>query len=84
MSGRKVNVLRLGIRQKVDLGLRRATSFTSDGGSFGPRYQGEEVGGDFLEMGGSGPSRFGAPGFKSSHFSRVVNYVLCYTFFRHP
>lgn len=76
MPGGKVNVLRHGTRQAVGPGLGRTTSSTSDGYSPGPGYQGEDVGGDFLEMGGSGPIKFGAPGFKSGHFSSSSH--LCF------
>lgn len=81
MSGEKVNLPRRGVRREVGLGLGRATSSTSDQGSVGPRCQGKEVGSDFLDMAGSGPSRSGAMGCKGSHSSSscqlcVVLYVL--------
>lgn len=66
MSGEKVNLPRHGVKREVGLELRRTTFSTSDGGSFGPRYQGKEVGGDFLEISHSGPSGFGVMGFKGS------------------
>lgn len=66
MSGEKVNLPRHGVKCEVGLELRRTTFSTSDGGSVGPRYQGKEVGGDFLEISDSGSSGFGAMRFKSS------------------
>lgn len=62
----------------MDLGLERTTSSTSVEGSVGPRYQGKEVGGDSLEIGGSGSSKSGAMGFRRSHSSssRHLCFVL--------
>ena len=84
MPGGKVNVLRHGVRQAVGLGLGRVTSSTSDGCSAGPRYQGEELGGDFLEMGGLVLVGLGPQALKVVTLVAVVIYILCYTFFHDP
>lgn len=75
----KVNLLRRGAKREVSHGLRRATVSTSDGGSGGLRYQGKAVGGDFLEIGGSSSSSFGATGFKRSHYNSSC--PLCFVLY---
>ena len=65
----------------MGFGLGKTVSSTSDGGSVGPRCQGKEMGGDLLEMGDSGPSRFRVVDFKIVILVAAVSYVLCYNFF---